>query len=176
MLISNIKRVLVLLMLFFSLQVFTACGYKPSSYYAKQEIKGSVFVDFEISLEDSKNSVLVKDAFDEILVNKFDVNFVAKKELADTIVKLKIDSVNLEELQYDKDGYIKLYRATTNILVSYKSDREYFQKVVVSGSYDFSIDDGKEITEAKRFDAIKKSATKALEEFVSKVAVNNFRK
>lgn len=171
----SLKKVLSFLIISCSLFFFSACGYKPSSYYAKQELKGSIFVNLDVSLEDAKNSVIIKDTLDELLVGKLDANLVYDVSLADTIIDLKIKSIDINELQYDKSGYVKLYDAVTTIEVKYKNSK-YSRIITLSGSHNFSVDDGKEITEAKRFEAIKSSASKALEEFVSKIAVENFRK
>ena len=90
--------------------VFVACGYKPGSYYAKKEIQGNVFVDLKVNIEDPKNSVLIKDAMNELLVHKLDAKLVNKKELADTIVVVRLNSTSFATLQYDSDGYSKLYK------------------------------------------------------------------
>ncbi len=46
----------------------------------------------------------------------------------------------------------------------------------VTGDYDFSIDDGTTITDTKRFEAIRNAASEALEEVISKIAVNSLQK
>ena len=63
-------RIKLIVTLVLALLFFSACGYKPSSSYAKQEINGTVFVDLEVNIEDPKNSVLIKDALTEQLVYK----------------------------------------------------------------------------------------------------------
>ena len=98
----------------FSLILLTGCGYKPSSYYAKKEISGKVYVDLHVNLEDPKNSVLIKNALNELLINKLESELVYKKELADTIMNITLNSVNFTELSYGEDGYIQLYKGNTN--------------------------------------------------------------
>lgn len=41
------SAILSILVLF----LFTACGYKPSSTYAKKEIYGKVYVDLNVNIE-----------------------------------------------------------------------------------------------------------------------------
>lgn len=155
--------------------VLSGCGYKPSSVYAKKEINGNVFVDLFIDYKDPKNAVLIKDAMNEILVHRLGSNLVYDKSLADTIIDLKLGSVSMSEIQYDTQGYVKLYKATVSIAVGYKN-KEKSNKFSVSGTYDFSIDGGGTITDTKRFEAIKNASSKALEEVLSKIAVASFKK
>lgn len=174
---SIIKYKKVLLILFicqFSFFTLTGCGYKPSSYYAKQKISGNVFVDVVVNLEDPKNSVLVKDALNEIVINKFDRKLVYEKSLAQTILIIELESVSTRELQKDKDGYVDLYRTNVNINVKYDGPGGKGE-IETDGSYDFSVDDGSTVSDVKRFEAIKIAANKALEEVISKIAIETFR-
>lgn len=167
----NFKSFIVSVLVLF---LFTACGYKPSSVYAKKEIYGKVFVELNVNIEDPKNSVLIKDAMVELLVHRLGSKLVNKKELADTIVNVKLNSVGLSTLQYDDSGYIKLYKARANINVDYKN-KENARKFNVSGTYDFSIEDGGTISDSKRFEAIKAASNKAMDEVISKIAVLSFK-
>jgi hypothetical protein len=155
--------------------VLTSCGYKPSSYYAKEQLSGKIFVDLIIDLKDPRNAVLIKDAMNELIVHRLDSKIVYDRSLADTIMKVKLNSVSMQVLQDDEDGYNKLYKAVVGILVSYDNKKEQ-RSFNVSGDYDFSIDDGTIITDTKRFEAIKNAASKALEEVISKLAVISLKK
>lgn len=155
--------------------VLSGCGYKPSSTYAKEQIKGNVFVDLYIDYKDPKNAVLIKDAMNEILVHRLGSKLVYDRSLADTIINLKLGSVSMSELQYDTQGYVKLYKSTVSITVGYKN-KEFANNFSVSGTYDFSIDGDGTITDTKRFEAIRSAASKALEEVISKIAVSSFKK
>lgn len=155
--------------------VLTSCGYKPSSHYAKEQLSGKIFVDLIVDLKDPRNAVLIKDAMNELIVHRLDSEIVYDRSLADTIMKVKLNSVSMKVLQDDADGYNKLYKAVVSILVNYDNKKEK-KSFNVSGDYDFSIDDGTSITDTKRFEAIKNAASKALEEVISKLAVNSFKK
>ena len=176
---SIIKTRKVFLMLFaFHLSlvfILVGCGYKPSSSYAKKKIQGNVYVHVVINLEDPKNSVLVKDALNEIVVGQFNNKLVSKRSLADTILTVELGSVATQELQKDEDGYVNLYRTNVSITVSYAGPNGK-GTTSVSGSYDFSVDDGSTISDTKRFEAIKIASSKALEEIVSKFAIESFKK
>ncbi len=170
------RKLLLAILCSVPLLIFTGCGYKPSVYYAKKEITGSVYVDLDVNIEDPKNSVLVKDAMNELLVHKLGSKLVYNEKLADTRMFVKLNSVSLSELSYNEDGYIKLYKASVSINVRYINSLKKSNSFSVSGTYDFSIDDGGTISDTKRFEAIKSAANKALDEVLSKIAIQTFKK
>lgn len=170
------KRVLFVISVLFISSFFVACGYKPSSYYAKQEMEGNIFVKLNVSLGDPKNSVLVKDAVTKILMQKLDSRLVNNEKNADVIMNLGISSIGISTLQYDREGYNKLYKATVYIKVDYfRKDTEVKKSFTVDGEYDFSVDDGTTISETKRYDAITNASNKAVEELLSRIAVGSFK-
>jgi uncharacterized lipoprotein YehR (DUF1307 family) len=172
-----LKKVLFVLFTFTISFSFLGCGYKPATYYAKEEINGNVFVKVSIDLEDPQNSVIIKDSINKMLIQKLDVQLVDKESLADTVMYVKVNSVSLQALQYDASGYNKLYRAVVTLNISYLKKSENKRKSFsVSGEYDFSIDNGTSINDTQRYQAIVQAADKALEEVLSKIAVLSFKK
>ena len=156
--------------------LFVACGYKPSTYYAKKEMEGNVYVKLDVSLVDPRNSVLVKDAVTKILIQKLDSNLVDKEKDADVVMNLGISSVDLNALQYDARGYNKLYKAEVFIKVDYYRKENGIKKSFsVDGEYDFAVDIGGTITDANRYDAITKASDQAVSEVVSRIAVQSFK-
>ena len=162
-------------LLFVCIISFTSCGYKPSINYAKNEIQGNIFVDFIIDLKDPRNSVLIKDDMNEILIHNFGTKLVFNKKEAQTILNIRMKSISMEELQYDKYGFNKLYKAKVTIAVMYKNQNKV-KSFDVHGDYDFAIDTNSTITDTKRFEAIKNASSKALLEIISKIAIESFRK
>ena len=156
--------------------LFVACGYKPSTYYAKKEMEGNVYVKLDVSLVDPRNSVLVKDAVTKILIQKLDSNLVDKEKDADVVMNLGISSVNLSALKYDAKRYNKLYKAEVFIKVDYYRKENGIKKsFTVDGEYDFAVDIGGTITDANRYDAITKASDQAVSEVVSRIAVQSFK-
>ena len=172
------KKVLFVLFTFFISFSFLGCaGYKPSTHYAKDEISGKVFVKVSIDLEDPKNSVLIKDSINQLLIQKLDAEIVNKESLADTVMNVAVNTVNLQTLQYDKTGYNKLYRAVVVIDISYfKKSEDKRKSFSVDGEYDFSVDNATTINDTQRYNAIQKASEKAMEEVLSKIAVQSFKK
>ena len=172
-----LKKVLFVLFTFTISFSILGCGYKPSSYYAKEELSGNVFVNVLVDLEDPKNTVLVKDSINQILIQKLDSNLVTNEATADVVLNLSVNTVSLQVLQYDTSGYNKLYKAVIGINISYLKKSENKRKsFTLEGEYDFSIDNGTTISDSQRFEAIKSASDKALEEFISKVAVSSHKK
>ncbi len=173
----NISKNLLFFVFTITLTFFiSACGYKPSTYYAKKEMEGNVFIKLDVSLEDPRNSVLVKDAVNKILLQKLDSKIVNDRNKADVIMNLGISSVKISTLQYDKEGYNKLYNAMVVIKVDYfRKDDGIKKSFTVEGEYDFSIDIGTTLTDSNRFDAISNASNKAVDEILSKIAVASFR-
>lgn len=172
-----LKKVLFVLFTFtISFSIF-GCSYKPSSHYAKEELSGNVFVNVLVDLEDPKNTVLVKDSVNQILIQKLDSNLVTNEAAADIVMNLSVNTVSLQVLQYDTSGYNKLYKAVIGINISYFKKSENKRKsFTLEGEYDFSVDNGTTISDSQRFEAIKAASDKALEEFISKVAVSSHKK
>jgi len=176
---TNITRkvLLVLFTLNFCFFILSGCGYKPTSFYAKKELSGKVFVKLFIDLKDPRNAVLIKDAMNQLLIQKLDSKLVYDESLADTIMNIKINSVSMTTLQYDSSGYNNLYRAKVNINVKYnKKSEKKLRNFTVSGENNFSLASSTTITDTKRFEAIKSASDDALDEVLSKIAVASFKK
>ena len=163
------KAILVLFILSFS-----ACGYKATSFYAKKSVGENVYVDLSVNVEDPKNSVLIKDAMNKLLITRLGSKLVKVRSEANTIMFVKLNSVSMNEIQYDKDGYTQLYRATANINVKVFSNK-VLKTFNVSGTYDFS-NNTTTISEASRFSAIQSASNKAMELVLSKLAILSFKK
>jgi len=164
-------------LLLVSILFLASCGYRPSAYYAKQELGKDLFVRLDVTPSDPKNSVLVKDAINQLLIQKLDTQLVNDESLADTVMNIVINSVSMQTLQYDKTGSNKLYTALININVSYfkKSDNKR-KSFVIDGEDNFSVENGTSINDTERFKAIKSASDKALDEILSKIAVSSYKK
>lgn len=159
--------------------LFTACGYKPTSYYAKNEIAGKVFVKLNVDIHNATNSVFIKDAVNEMVVNQFGATLTNNKKIANTLINVSLGDVAFSALQYDSRGYVKLYRTTIIINLNYfyenNEDKMKSRTLSVSGSYDYSVDDDSLITEAKKQESVKIAAQRALDEIFSKIAIESFK-
>jgi len=155
--------------------VISGCGYKPTSYYAKQALGTKMYAEVTISRQDPRNSVIIQDALNEAIVSRFSAKLVSKEE-ADTVLKVKINAISFSPTIYDLYGYIIAYKATVVLAFEYEDKLNgKVQKINTSGEYDFTIDTNSVISDSNRFEAIKSAANDALDEFVSKVAIKGLR-
>lgn len=165
----------ILVSLFLIIGLFIGCGYKPSSYYARDAITGDVYVILNVDIENSENSVYVKDAMNEMILNQFKTSITDDKAKAETIVTVALSSVSHKVLSTDNDGYAQSYRTTVNITVSYQKVDEESKSVSVSNYYDYSVDTDSVITDQKKKLAVKNASIKALSDVFSKIAVNSMK-
>jgi hypothetical protein len=156
------------------LTLISGCGYQPSSKEAKKIMGETVSTEIIISMTDPENTVVLKDALDEAVIRRFQTNLRYRKDAA-THLQIELKSVDFSALQYDSNGYIVSYRTTINLGVTRITGAlsKYYRAV---GNFDFTINPNAIITDQQRFEAIEKSATKALDSFVAQVAAEGTRK
>jgi len=149
--------------------VLSGCGYKPMTEYSRKVFTDKVYVDVDVYLRDPENAVLVKDALNEAVVSRFGGKIVSKSD-ATTKLRVKFDRVNFSPIQYDSNGYAIFYRAKVTLNIFYNSNGQKGQERV-TGYYDFPIEPNAVISDSKRFEAIRFGAQKALDSFVSRIAM-----
>jgi hypothetical protein len=152
---------------------FVACGYKPSSHYARHVVGETVSTSVTISSKDPENTVIVKDAVDLAILKIFHASLRDKKD-AQTHLQLSITEPKYTPIQYDADGFVIAYRATLHMKVrrTTATQTKYYTTV---GNYDFSVVPNAVLTDQERFNAIRYSAQKAISAFVAKVAAEGSR-
>lgn len=172
----NLKSIITLsLIVSFSFLILSGCGYKPSSYYAKNEISGKVYVDLTMDMENSQNAVLVKDAMNEMILNRFNAHLTQNKEQADTYVLVQLASVSHSVMASDNEGYAKTYRANVTISVQYQKRGKEKRHVSVSNYYDYNVESDALVSDQQKQEAVRNAAVKALSDLFSKIAVNSFK-
>ena len=152
----------------------SGCGYKPSSYYAKQALGNKIYAEVTISRQDPRNSVLIKDAVNEAIVSRFSGKLVSKEQ-ADSVLHVKIQSISFSPTVYDTYGYVIAYKTTVVLAMTYENDAKKVEKLTATGEYDFSITANSVISDTNRFEAIRYASSDALDEFVSKIAIKGLR-
>jgi len=171
---------LKVILLTFIILFFTACGYKPTSHYAKNEIKGKVFVAVKIDIANTTNSVFLKDTINKIIIRQFDATLTNHKKLAATILTITLDKVSLKTLQDDNQGYVKLYRTNVFIKMIYTTkdtttNKKITKTLNLKGSDDYSVDSDSIISSLKREESVKNAIEKALANILANVAIKSFK-
>jgi len=171
---SRVKQTLLFLTLnALLLTLLSGCGYLPSSKEARKVMGESVSTKVIISMTDPENTVVLKDALDEAVIRRFQTNLRHKKN-AQTHLDIALQSVNFSALQYDENGYVISYRTTINLSIT-RITASFTKRYSAVGNFDFTINPNAIITDQQRFEAISKSATKALDSFVAQVAAEGTR-
>ena len=155
------------------LVLFNACGYKPSSTYARNVVGKKISTSVKISAQDPENTVLIKDALDSAIVEIFHAS-LTNKRYADTHLNFVLTPPTYAAIQYNTDGFVIAYRATISLKITQEtknSKKHYMAK----GTYDFSVVPNAVITDQERFDAIKFSAIKAISSFVAQISAEGSR-
>ena len=159
----------------FTIFIFNGCGYKPTSSYASKALSSDVFIEVPIDIKNARNSVLIKDALIELVINKFKLRTTTNKSFANSFIKAKLVSVSHKELQSDISGYAKVYRETVTVEVIYNKINKDSKKITVSNYFDFIVNSDSTITQSKKDEAIKIAINKALSEVFSKIAINSYK-
>ncbi len=128
----------------------------------------SIYVQTKLLLRDPQNGVLIKDAIDKALQERFGKRLTSY-EGADTKIFVNVKRVDFLPLEYDRDGYVIYYR--TKVALTFQVVRGKKQRFIrTKGFYDFPIEPNSVITDTLRFLAIKEAAQKAIDAFIAKLS------
>jgi hypothetical protein len=163
------SRLLLTFFIFhFLLFIFTGCGYRPTSEVVKPVLDESVSTQIVISMEDPDNTVLLKDALNEAVVNRFRTRLTDEAH-AVTHLTIALDNTRFIPVRYDTNGYIIAYQAIVTLGID-RTSGSVKRHYTARGSYQFTIEPNAIISDLVRYEAIKFGSQKALDSFVAQVA------
>ena len=165
---KNLRVIVILLTAHYALFTFTGCGYRPTSHAAKPVLGESVSTQVVISMQDPDNTVLLKDALNEAVVNRFRTRLTDEAH-AQTHLLIALRNTTFIPVQYDTNGYIIGYRAVVTLDITRRRG-ETTQHYATRGTHLFTIEPNAIISDLVRYEAIKYGSEKALDSFVAKVA------
>jgi len=148
----------------------SGCGYTPSSKFARLVMGDKISTNIRISTQDPENTVIIKDAIDEVIIEVFHVSLRSRDE-SDTHLEISISDPLYTPVVYDNDGFITGYKMSLNLNII-RHHSGVSKSYSLNGTYDFSVSPNAVITDQERFEAIKFSATKAIRSFVAKVSAD----
>ncbi|MEA2099363.1 MAG: hypothetical protein U9P72_04450 [Campylobacterota bacterium] len=152
---------------------FSACGYKPSSKYAREVIGEKVSTSIKISSSDPENSVIIKDAVDGAIISIFHSS-LRERSQSDTHLVISLKTPKYTPIEFDVNGFVIAYRMSLTLVI--KKIRNGVSKIYTSmGTHDFSITPNAIVTDQERFEAIKFSAQKAINSFIAQTSVEGAR-
>lgn len=159
----------IFLSLLIFLALFSGCGYKPSSSYAKEVLGERVSVSVDVYSADPENSVIIKDAVLQAMVTRFGI-VTTKRDFSVTHLAVKLNSLTETPIEYDTSGYVIAQREIVSLNITrYKGQTK--KSYNVTGAFDFSIPANATVSETDRFKAIKSASLKAVDALVVQLAV-----
>ena len=153
--------------------LFTACGYKPSSKFARQVVGEKISTSVVISSVDPENTVIIKDAVDMAVIEVFHASLTTR-DLSQTHLTLKLGNPSYRPIQYNADGFVVGYRTTISLNITRDTNGKS-KNYRAKGTYDFSIAPNAIITDKERFDAIRFSSQKAIKSFIAQISAEGAR-
>jgi len=168
---SQLLKTFLLVVLLIEL---SGCGYKPSAKFAREVLGKKISTSVIISAQDPENTVIIKDAVDQAIIEVFHASLVDSK-YSDTHLEIRISDPLYSPLQYNDNGFIISYRATITVMIKRES-KNLIKNYTSKGNYDFSVVPNAVLTDQERFDAIKFSSIKAVSSFVAQVSAEGSRK
>ncbi|WP_297432503.1 LPS assembly lipoprotein LptE [Sulfurimonas sp.] len=153
--------------------LLNACGYRPSSKYAREVLGNRISTDVVISSQDPENTVVIKDGVDAALVEIFHTSLTSLK-YADTHLKIALNPPSYAPIQYNADGFVIAYRATITLRITRES-KNIKKHYMSRGTYDFAVSPNAVLTDQERFNAIKFGSAKAISSFIAQVSAEGSR-
>ncbi len=168
--IVHMRSVTLLLLI---LALFTSCGYRPSSNYARMALGEKISTSVVISKQNPENMVLIKDAIDSAIVQVLHASLAPRNE-ADSHLVFSISQPSYSPIQYNSNGYVIGYRMriTLSITRYYNGKEKHY---TAKGTSDFAITPNAVVTDQDRFDAIELSAAKAINSFIAQISSEGAR-
>ena len=152
--------------------ILTACGYKPSAHFAKKVLGERVYTKVDVSLANPENAVLTKDGLNRALQTRLKT-IVTRKSEADSMIAVRYENIRFIPLQYDKNGYVAYYQVAMGLRFTFEKGEHHEVRRVV-GRYEFPISPTAIIAYDLQLKAIEKSATKALDQFITYIAAKGY--
>jgi len=171
---QNFSHLVKLFLVTLFLLDISGCGYRPSAKYARVVLGKKISTSVIISAQDPANTVIIKDAVDQALIEVFHASLTNRKH-SDSHLILSISDPIYAPVQYDNNGFIISYRATITLGVT-RISQNIQKKYTTIGTYDFTIVPNAVLTDQQRFDAIKFSSLKAINAFVAQVSAEGLSK
>jgi len=147
---------------------FIGCGYKPTTDYTTPLLGDKISTKVDIDIKNPTDSIYLKDALNEAVVNDYDAKLNDKN--SSSHIKLRVGSVGVSAIGYDKNGYPILYKASANIIAYISDVNNVITTYSASGSYDFAVKSNSVIDNNTKHSAIKEAFLQALRIIEFKIA------
>ena len=163
-------------LLYFIVFLFIGCGYKPTTFYAKNAINGKVYVDLDINIDNNYDSILIKDTVNAMVLNQFNATLTYNKNNADTYIYVKLNNISHSAISTDNEGYTNRYRTTVTLNIKYNKKDQAIKSFDLSSYDDYLVDKDSTVTESNKQRSIIVASSKALDDMFTKIAVISINK
>lgn len=151
----------------FSLLIFTACGYKPSSHMIKNTFSESVYVEVVVDRVEPENAPFLKDEMNRIVYTRFKGR-VTSKEMAQNQIRVTYGGTTFTPIVYE-DGYVTRYRANVSVRFDMITKQGKESKVITT-THEADVHASSLYSSTLRTEAIRKALEKALDEYLAYVS------
>jgi len=165
------KSLLALLITNFSLLIFTACGYKPSSQVIKNTFEDSVYVEVIADRAEPENAPFIKDEMNRLIYTRFKGR-VTSKEQAGSQIRISYAGSSFTPLAYDQNGYVTRYRANIRVRFDMITKKGRLKKNITA-IHEADIHASSLTSSTLRTEAIRKGLEKAMDEFMAYVSAKS---
>lgn len=152
------------------LLLLLGCGYQPLARYSEQQFGERIYVDVSINYRDPENSVLIKDALLESIVQRLGAKVATSAADADSQIHVTLHNVRFASLAEDIQGFTTFYRAFVTLHFRYYDKGGKMTQMNTTGRHTFSIDTQAVLTDTRRLEAIAQASIQALDAFFAKIA------
>jgi hypothetical protein len=144
-------------------------GYMPVARYARVTLPDPVYVGINLSGEEPRNGIYIKDEISKMVTGRFHNHLVKNKELSGSQIYVTRYKISYSPINYDKDGFVTRYKVDTNMDLKLYTSKGILDKKV-SASEDVTIQSSSLLNSAAKERAIRASIQKALDKFVDLIA------
>ena len=156
-----------IVLVFISLFIVNACGYKPSSGMIQNIFADTVYVEVIVDRVEPENAPFVKDEINRLIYTRFKGR-VTSKEKAQNEIRVAYAGSTFTPLSYE-DGYVTRYRANIRVRFTMLT-KEGRVKKNINAIYEADIQASSLTSSTLRAEAIRKGLEKALDEFLAYVS------
>lgn len=151
-----------------ALFLFAACGYRPMSYYANKALGDKIYVKLELNLENTEESVYIKDLINEAIVSRFHSQ-LSSLESSDTVLNVNVLRIQDSVIATNSQGFATFYRINIDISFKFIKDGKEFT-FINPGYYDYAGSLVNAIaTYNSRSNAILEASKQSIDRFISQI-------
>lgn len=157
------KFIVVLMVLFIA-----SCGYKPMSYYANKALGDKIYVKLELNVENTEESVQIKELINEAIVSRFHSKISSFQE-SDTVLEINVNRIQDSIVATNSQGFATFYRVNVDIRFKFSRNGKDFV-FTNSGYFDYANSLVNPIvTYNNRSNAILEASKQSIDRFISQV-------